>query len=240
LFPEINAVSAINYLGLWYFYNKIYSEKKSINIKAILSVLIISASCFLSGAKAAMFAAVIVFIVFQIIYNLKKFILIFAPILAGLIVYFWGHIIYFYDTNMTYISSSFLSSDNFLEFITTGRYYRLISKYDQLMNIWRLPNYIFGGYGGEDMSFEMDFVDMYIQVGILLIVYFVLFIKKHREYLNTRVDNTLLVVFMTMAFLGGHIFSNAVVIQYYLMFLFCYRNYNRHSLDNNEALLQIA
>ena len=211
-----NAVAAIYTIGIAYLFREAF---KYGNSKVFLLITTCLAT-ILIGTKATWITLVLIGGYYLYVYRIKTLILFIIPILAGLaysFVLYWQVI---REKYMTFIVDKYETMD-FFTFWTSNRNGLLSNVINHIDEDWTFVNFIIG----DAISYvEMDFFDLYFYFGIAGLIYLFIYIKLCFIKDKTQDNWYFFGVWMTMAFVAGHIINSAIVPLFYLLFIFSARD----------------
>jgi hypothetical protein len=219
-----NAVAAIYTLGVAYFFREAFKYNQS---KTMMLVTTCIAS-ILVGTKATLLTLLLIGGYYLYKYRVKTLVLLVLPSLAVMlyfIILYWQVL---QDKYLSFLVEKYQTMD-FYSFLTSGRLDYLVRVKTHISEHWGVINFI----TGDAISYiEMDFFDLYFYFGLSSLLYLYLYFKIFFIRDASGNNKYVFLVWMSMAFVAGHIINSAVVPIFYLLFVF--------SGYNEKAKLQSA
>jgi hypothetical protein len=169
--------------------------------------------------------------------------------LKKVLIYGLTGILTFYLVFNTIVNKIFVNSYNvfmhgyrregLLFALTSGRNEFIEQKLEPLiLNIWTIPNFLFGGQDVSKFYMEMGFLDLFLFFGLLgSIIYCYIFFKLFQKIdfdLNSKIF--LFFVIVTIIATAGHFFTSGIVGMHFIFFMIINRRSQKTYLDENISI----
>tara|TARA_R110002126_G_C10446150_1_gene499320 strand:+ start:748 stop:1902 length:1155 start_codon:yes stop_codon:yes gene_type:complete len=175
-----NQASYYFILFILYYYYKVFFKLK--NHLEFSFVLLIS---LLIGTKKIYFFLIILclyhFFKFKLFKNLKFYSLI--SVIIIFVIIFFLKLKFFFESKFQ-IFINIYNDQGLLTSVTSYRDQLLVKTYADVINSWRLPNYILGGPKFYEIRTEFGLIDLYLLFGCFGIYAFYLFFKTLYQFTN--------------------------------------------------------
>jgi hypothetical protein len=231
LIPAINEATLFYFIAISYFYYKHFILKQS-NWKFYLVIF----ASLLLGTKT-----IYIFLIFLFLYHLavnlsliKKIIYITITVIISFLII----IPLVTNPDYSFLYESFKNvyeKNGFLSMITSGRIDIIDSKITENLTHWNFVNYLFGGTDQFKYMIEMDFLDLFLFVGIIgsLLMFFLYFKTVFKNRHKVGFFTFFTSCYFLFAFMSGHIFNSATnALNLTLVAVFIRNNYNYLSKTN--------
>lgn len=202
-------IYAVNETGFFFLIAYLYLliELFAKKVHGVLFILVPIAA-ILTGTKAAFLGIVISSFIYVLL--VKRRLIIYFIFAFTCVVFLMVYLFHTYASMFDWFIYSLTQSDLITVFLS-GRDKYIIDRFLPLINDWGVINYLFGGVNLQIQAVEMDFFDLFSQLGLCgFLLYFLFIIKKMLFSSEQNINMVFLLSILVYAFFAGHVFYSAL------------------------------